>query len=238
MDSEAQKKDLLLLNALVDGELAPAERAELAGRLAVERDLARTYATLARLKAATAETVGESPAIDLTRKTPARWPRVMAGATGLAAALALAAFAAVYWPAEGEQGFDRAEGPTAITLASLPAGTTVPRLDTAGLKLVGLAIDPGKVPLFTASYRGPHGCRLDLRAWPAGSAAPPALDGTLRFRWATGDLVYEMVAHGMPQWRFTIISGAAEDQTRAGSDHDRIDRRLREAHRGAPPCVG
>jgi hypothetical protein len=238
MDTEAQQKDLLLLNALVDSELAPAERAAVAGRLAVDRDLARAYATLARLKAAIGETASEVPAIELTRRKPARWPRLAAAAACLAAAIAIGVFVAFHWPVESEQAFDSAEGPTAITLASLPAGTTVPRLDTAGLKLVGLAIDPGKVPLFTATFRGPHGCRLDLRAWPANAAAPAALGGTLHYRWTTGDLVYELVAHGMPDWRFSIIAGAAEDQTRAGSDHNRIDRRLREAHRGAPPCVG
>ena len=57
----------------------------------------------------------------------------------------------------------------------------------------------------------------------------PALSGTDRYSWTTGDLVYELVAHGMPKSRFAIIAGAAEQQTRAGSDHDRIDRRLREA---------
>ena len=131
----------------------------------------------------------------------------------------------------------RPKGPTAITLASLPSGTTIPRLDTAGLKLIGVAIDPEKIPVFVASYRGPHGCRLDLRAWPVGASAP-ASTGTSRHSWKAGDLVYELVAHGMPQWRFAIIAGAAEQQTRLGSDHDQIDRRLREANIGAPPCVG
>jgi len=105
------------------------------------------------------------------------------------------------------------------------------------LKLIGLAIDPGKVPLIAASYRGPHGCRLDLRAWPVGAAAPVAM-GTSRRSWAVGDLVYELVAHGMPQWRFAIIAEAAEQQTRLGSDPERVDRRLREANIGAPPCLG
>jgi hypothetical protein len=105
------------------------------------------------------------------------------------------------------------------------------------LKLIGLAIDPGRVPLFTATYRGPHGCRLDLQAWPIGSNAP-ALAGTSRRSWTAGDLAYELVAHGMPTWRFVIIAEAAEQQTRIGSDPARIDRRLREANIGAPPCLG
>jgi hypothetical protein len=104
-------------------------------------------------------------------------------------------------------------------------------------QLIGLAIDPGAVPLITANYRGPHGCRLDLRAWPTGAKAVP-LDGTSRRTWTAGGLTYELVAHGMPKWRFAIIAEAAEQQTQLAAAPERIDRRLREANRGAPPCVG
>jgi hypothetical protein len=241
MDSGLTNDDLTLLNALVDGELQPAQRARLAARLAVERDLAWAYATLARLKATIGETAAgdaaDAPVFSLPPVKKTVWPRVGVGAMGLAAMLALGLFIKAELPFESEQAATPAEGPTAITLASLPAGTTLPRLDTAGLKLIGLAIEPGKVPLFTATYRGPHGCRLDLRAWPAGAVAP-ALSGTDRYSWTIGDLIYELVAHGMPKSRFAIIAGAAEQQTRAGSDHDRIDRRLREANTAPPPCVG
>ena len=236
MGAELNNKDLLLLNALVDGELAPQDRAAIAARLAVDRDLARAYATLARLKASIGELAEVSPEISLPRtKQRARW-LVGAAAACIAVAIAIGLLA------RSELLFDHeastaAEGPTAITLASLPAGTTIPRLDTAGLKLIGLAIDPGRVPLFTATYRGPHGCRLDLQAWPIGSNAP-ALAGTSRRSWTAGDLAYELVAHGMPTWRFVIIAEAAEQQTRIGSDPARIDRRLREANIGAPPCLG
>jgi anti-sigma factor RsiW len=240
MDSEPKNDDLLLLNALVDGELAPADCAALAARLSSERDLARAYAALAQLKASIGESASTlpagMPAFSLSPKKPLVWPRVTAAATAIAAMLALAFLVLQDLPFDSDPAAP-AEGPTAITLASLPAGTSVPRLDTAGLKLVGLAIEPGNVPLFTATYRGPHGCRLDLRAWPSGAVAP-VLIGTDRHTWTSGDLVYELVAHGMPKSRFAIIAGAAELQTRAGSDHDRIDRRLREAYVGAPPCLG
>ena len=237
MDTEPKHEDLLLLNALVDGELAPSERAALAARLSVDRDLSRAYATLARLKATIGETIAEAPAISMPPKKRAVWPLAAVAAAGLAALLALGLFVSGEPSLQSEPAAASAEGPTAIALASLPAGTNVPRLDTAGLKLIGLAIEPGQVPLFTASYRGPHGCRLDLRAWPEGAVAP-AISGSDRYSWITGGLTYELVAHGMPKWRFAIIAGAAEQQTRAGSDHDRIDRRLREANTGAPPCIG
>jgi anti-sigma factor RsiW len=235
MDSGPKHDDLLRLNALVDGELAPAERAEIAARLAVDRDLARAYATLARLKAAIAEDADEATAIVLPPAKRPIWRRVAAVAACLAVAAGIAALAARDLLVERDAPI--AEGPTAITLASLPAGTTVPRLDIAGLKLVGLAFDPGKVPVFTATYRGPHGCRLDLRAWHAGDTAPP-LTGTLRQSWTIDGLTYELVAHGMPLWRFALIAGAAEQQTRLNADPERIDRRLRQANIGAPPCVG
>jgi anti-sigma factor RsiW len=237
--ADARTSDFEKLNALVDGELAPAERAELAARLAVDRELASAHATLAHLKAAVAESAGDCPPIALERPRPS-WLRRYA--VPIAACVVLA-IGTGFFALRGDM-FDRdnelataAEGPTAITLASLPAGTTVPRLDTAGLKLIGLAFNPGSVPLFTASYRGPHGCRLDLRAWPVGADAVPAHGTSLR-QWVVGGLVYELTAHGMPAWRFAIIADGAEEQTRVGADPDRVDRRLHEANRGAPPCVG
>jgi hypothetical protein len=162
-------------------------------------------------------------------------------AIAVAACAIVAAGAALFatrddWFA-GDSAVASAEGPTSVTLASLPAGTMIPRLDTAGLKLIELAFNPGHVPLFTASYRGPHGCRLDLLAWPLGAEAP-AISGTSLRHWVVGDLVYELAAHGMPAWRFAIIADGAEQQTRAGADPDLVDRGLREANRGAPPCLG
>lgn len=236
MDSE-RNSDLDRLNALVDGELAPVERAEIAARLAVDRELAAAYATLAQIKAAVAATAEDCPAIELRRP---RWTATRRRAAALAACAVLVIgvglFTAPDWFAR-DGAPATAEGPTAITLASLPAGTTIPRLDTAGLKLIGLVLNPGSVPLFTASYRGPHGCRLDLRAWPVGADAPAVSGSSLR-HWVVGDLVYELAAHGMPAWRFAVIADGAEQQTRVGADPERVDRRLREANRGAPPCLG
>jgi anti-sigma factor RsiW len=237
MDTDANNRDLLLLNALVDGELGPQDRAALAARLAVERDLARAYATLARLKATIGESASDAPAFVLPpAKRPARG-RMIACAAAIVAFFGVGLVIAWDLRPAQDQAAAVAE-PTAITLASLPAGATLPRLDTAGLKLIGLAIDAGTGPVLAASYRGPHGCRLELRAWASGAEAPPASAGAQSRRWQAGGLTYELMAHGMPDWRFAIIASAAEDQTRTGSDHDRIDRRLREASIGAPPCLG
>jgi hypothetical protein len=237
MDS-GRTYDLERLNALLDGELTPIERAEMAARLASDRELASAYATLARLKAATAETTEDCPTFVLRRP---RRLMVRRQVVAIAACIGLGVGGSLLveqaWLAEGVPVVGTAEGPMKITLASLPTGTTIPRLDTAGLKLINLVFDPGHVPLFTASYRGPHGCRLDLRGWPVGADAPPAPGSSLH-RWVAGGLVYELIAHGMPESRFRTIADAAEQQTLPGFDPDRIDRRLREADRGAAPCVG
>jgi hypothetical protein len=95
----------------------------------------------------------------------------------------------------------------------------------------------GDVRLLLASYRGPHGCLLDLWVSPAGSAVP-AHPGSDRHSWGVGPLAYELVAHGMPGWRFAIIAEAAERETREGRAPDGIQRRLHEARAQALPCTG
>ena len=238
MDS-GRTRDIESLNALLDGELSATERADIAARLATDRDLASAYATLARLKAATAAAVGQCPAIVLRRPW---WPRVRrrfaAAAAGITLTIAGAVLVTQAWPPTSDAPTpSAAEGPTEIALASLPAGTTVPSLDSAGLKLVHLAFSQNSVPLLTATYRGPHGCRLDLVVWPAIENAPTQR-GSSSYRWVVGTLAYELTAHGMPDWRFRIIADGAEQQTRFTPTPGQVERRLREASRGAPPCLG
>jgi hypothetical protein len=236
MDTRFNDDDLMRLNALVDGELAPGERAAMAARLAGDRDLARAHATLARLKA----TVGELPDAETGISLPPRQRRIgplAIGTAGCALAAALLLLVAdVAAPPQRPPAV--AAGSAEVTFASLAAHATVPRFDTAGLTLVGVAVDRhGGDPLVVASYRGPHGCRLDLRAWLAG-AEVPVLDGTIRHKWTVGAIAYELVAHGMPEWRFAILSEAAERQTRPAGDLQWIEQHLRQAANGAPPCVG
>ena len=236
MDS-GRTHDIERLNALLDGELTVTERADMAARLATDRDLASAYATLARLKAVTADTADECPAILLRRPW---WLTARRHAAAIAACIVLTIGSAILvsqeWPPADAPTTGGAEGPTEIALASLPAGTTVPRLDSAGLKLVHLAFNEGGGPLFTATYRGPHGCRLDLMVWPAAEKAP-VTHGSSSYRWVVGRLAYELIAHGMPERRFQAIADGAEQQTRLGSDPGPIDHRLRQASRGAPPCL-
>jgi anti-sigma factor RsiW len=232
MGTEATDSDLPRLNALVDGELDPADRAVLASRIAADRDLARAHATLARLKA----TVG-----DLAEAAPAASPvvvrrRLAIPAAGAAAALALLAIFAVLAPNAWDEDGVAAPEHTVITLAALPAGLVVPDLGNAGLKLAGLAMETrGGLPAVLATYNGPRGCRLELRVRADDGTTVPAIAADRRV-WAVNDLVYEFVSFGMPAERFAVISSAAERATRRG-EAPGDGRVLREASTGWRPCL-
>ncbi len=258
MDTDTRRnEDLLRLNALVDGELAPDEHAALAARIAADRDSARAYTTLARLKAAVIESTVPNPSVmpELSVEHPRRFSGAIAASLTV---IALGAAAVLVFLTEERWG-DRPSAPataqqaaiettndaahetahdTAIRLAALPSQPTLPDLTVTGIVLADVTAGPqGGVRALSATYRGPHGCRIDLRVHPAG-AAVPALAGTSRHRWTVGQLAYELVAHGMPDWRFAIIADLAEHQTRNGSDPVPDQRRFAEARNGAPPCQG
>lgn len=236
-DKNDKNETLLRLNALVDGELAPAARARIAAELAADRELARTYATLAKLKASVIEHADAMPAPDI-RSPRRRLPRrALLWGTGIAASAAL--FLAlvgsdVFAPAPVALTSEQ----VAVTLAALPVKPVVPDLVSGGLTLVKVELgdDRGDRHL-VATYAGPRGCRLEFHARPQGTAAR-ILGGTSRHAWTDGDFAYELVAFGMPIERFRAIAEAAERQTREDGRPDRADHRLREARLAAPPCLG
>lgn len=224
------------LNALIDGELPPAEHAALADRIAAERDLAHAHATLARLKACIVERVESTPPVEFVLPKPKR--RILP-ALGMAAAAAVAVFAILigFREPEHEQTLN-AEITPIITLAALPAQPFIPDLTNAGLKLVGGEVERSdQTAVLVAAYRGPRGCRLELRVWPATTRVSPTI-GTSRRTWMAGDLAYELVAFGMPAGRFAAVATAAEAATRAGQMPKEVDARLHEARLAALPCVG
>lgn len=222
------------LNALIDGELPPAEHAALASRIVAERDLAHAHATLARLKATIVESAEQTPVDGIVLPRAARkrnWPLAAAGA--LAATLLVATFVWKPWerPAEPLS----AEIASFITLAALPAAPVIPDLGNAGLKLVGGEVEhAGGTSMLVAAYRGPRGCRVELRVRPASAAVPPT-GGTTRQAWTSGALSYELVAFGMPVQRFAAVVMAAQAATRGGAPDDTL---VREASLQAPPCTG
>ena len=225
------------LNALIDGQLPPSEHAALADRIAAGRDLAHSHATLARLKACIVESAEQTPigGFNITLPKPRRRWLPMAGLAAAAAAL-LAAF--VWYPEQQTEPTAFREIAPFVLLAALPATPVVPDLANAGLKLLGAEVErSGEIAVLVAAYRGPRGCRLELRVRPASATVSPTV-GTSRAAWTAGDLAYELVAFGMPGGRFTAVAAAAEAATRAGSMPDNAATRLREASLSASPCVG
>lgn len=241
-ERERRERDLLRLNALVDGELDPAAQAEIAARLAADRDLARGYAALARLKACVMEFVETAPVMQVPSQpasSPARavwrrfaWP---AAAAAIVAILSGAGFLAFMPRSEPVALEDSADRP--IMFAAFPMRPVIPDFAAARLSLRGVDFRTlADGPLLVATYRGPRGCRLELHVRPAGLAAP-APGGSRRAGWNAGQLAYELIAFGMPEARFAIIAEAARRQTRLNADPDAASG-LRQAGLAAPPCTG
>ena len=236
-----KQDDLQRLNALIDGELPPAEHAALAARIAGSRELAQAHATLARLKACLAEGLGrEVPAPRLHPVLIARRQRSFGrAATGVVAALLAAAifvplFDPLGWQARDEEPSVRPEA--AIVLAALPVRPIIPELTVGGLTLAGTEVEKvAGAPVLVAAYRGPRGCRLELRVHSAAHSIPPTA-GTSRRGWTVGALQYELAAFGMPANRFAAVADVAQAATRAGQPPEPTVTRMREARRAAPPC--
>lgn len=227
------------LNALIDGELPPADHAALADRIAAGRDLAHAHATLARLKACIVESAEQTPADGFDFLIPKPKRRLLP-ALGLATAAAAAVLLAIvtWYPERQPDQASRREIAPFVTLASLPVTPVIPDLTNAGLNLVGGEVErSGQTAVLVAAYRGPRGCRLELRVHAAAVAVAPTV-GTSRAAWTAGDLAYELVAFGMPGGRFTAVAAAAEAATRAGAMPENAATRLREASLAAPPCTG
>jgi anti-sigma factor RsiW len=225
------------LNALIDGELPPAEHAALADRIAAGRDLAQAHATLARLKACVVENADATAADGIALVRPARRKpmAIVAGGLAAAAAVLLAVFA--FDPAPSDAPLRTSDIGATVRLASLPGAPVIPDLEKAGLSLVGSEVEhAGAVSMLVAAYRGPRGCRLELRVRPAGAVVAPT-SGTSRESWTAGDLAYELVAFGMPAERFATVAAVALAATRGQAPGD-AERRLRSASLQAPPCTG
>lgn len=225
-----ENDDLLRLHALVDGELAPDEQAALAGRLATDRDFARAYATLARLKACIAESAEAQPPVTLPAAKPKRSRALGFGLAAAAAALVAAASVI-------ELTLDRQPQPLAIdpiSVAALPLGPVIPDFRSAGLTLASVTADTTDSVI--AIYKGPRGCRIELRVRPQELELFPGT-GTSHRTWTVDGLTYQLVAFGMPPSRFEAIASAAERMSRERQLPRGMDRLLREARSAATPCV-
>ncbi len=239
MDTDRKNGDAVQrLNALIDGELPPAEHAALADSIAAGRDLAQAHATLARLKACIVDSAEQAPAsgIDISGGRPKRRTPPLAGWAAAAAAIFLLGIVTFYPHSQPDQ-VSRPDIAPFVTLAALPVAPVIPDLTHAGLTLVGGEVERlGDASVLVAAYRGPRGCRLELRVRPALVAMAPT-GGTSRAAWTVADLAYELVAFGMPAGRFDAVAAAAQAATRRGEQRD-METRLREASLQAPPCTG
>jgi len=239
MTSARDQHDLMRLNAFVDGEASPAERAEIAARIASDRGFARQHALLLRLKAGVADYAADDAGSDIALAAPARGrPAWLGLGAGIAAAVLLLAGAYLgthpFRPAPVALDHNALE--RLVLQAALPAAPVVPDLAAGGMTLSGVAVrETAPTPTLVASYTGPRGCRLELRIRRGGGET--AEEGTARHGWTVGALHYQLVAFGMPDIRFAIIAGAAERQSRLAADPDG-DRGLQEARSAAPPCAG
>jgi anti-sigma factor RsiW len=234
----SRNDDVVRLNALVDGELSPGDRAALAARVATDRDFARAYATLTRLKACVVESAEAVPATGVALRTERpRGPVVAAALVGAAAACLALLVGVLTLTTPRQPAPPVLSASEAIRLVALPAVPVIPDLSLAGLRLVGTTVDiSGPARVLVADYRGPRGCRLELHVRRVSSAAPE-VDGTARHSWVVGSLAYDLVAHGMPQARFAVVAAAAEQATRGRSLPEPGGQRLREASVAAPPCT-
>jgi anti-sigma factor RsiW len=232
-----RKPDEILLNAMVDGELAPAEHAAAAARLAGDREFARAYATLTRLKAGIAE-IAEDRELNIRLAPPASRRHI--AAVGIPAALAAAVAIIAFMP----MFVSEPEAPPVVVVpakeviaVAFAVDPVIPDLSPAGLQLARTVVstNPGAQAL-VATYIGPRGCRLELWVSNASASAKSA-NGTDRRSWRVGGLAYELVAYGMPSARFEKVAEAAEKATRATVLPEDVDQRLIEARVSTAPCV-
>jgi anti-sigma factor RsiW len=230
-----RKSDEVLLNALVDGELSPAEQARAAARLAADRDFARAYATLSKLKANVIETaaVEAGGEIHWPAARSRAWRMAAIGISGALAASVLLGFVLFrLLPIEVETSTAKR-----TIQAAFVAEPIIPDLTPAGLQLARTVVSAhAGGQALVATYAGPRGCRLELWVSEAGRSAKAA-GGTERRSWRVGGLVYELVAFGMPASRFEKVADAAEEATRATAIPEDLDQRLVEARASTAPCL-
>lgn len=250
------------LNAYVDGELAPADAAEVAARVADDRRMASVVATLTRLKAVTAAAALEGASMAVVPMRPPgrrRWAMaaaaalVVAGAAGALVGLdrpdaRVAALVERHlaWASQDERTFVDSATAAHILVAMGRLGITaeIPDLTDAGLQVARISVlDPsGAAAGLHVGYVGNRGCRVSLVIEPAAADRLPAAAQSSSAEyasWVVKDVAYSLIAVGMHPPRFAMIAARAEAATR---DRAPLAEPMREALRdqrdASPPCVG
>jgi anti-sigma factor RsiW len=236
------------LNAYVDGELDIEQRAQVAAAIAADGELALQVASLARLRAATAEAfAAEATAIDaptLPRAMPRpawrRWP-AMAAAALLAVSIAVA-----WWSLPGgadpalQAHLRWAASPAEGVVTATRRGTVdIPDLSDAGLRVALVRAEGNALHI---GYLGSRGCRVSLWVAPDDAVRPRRDERqgeTLIARWAEGGLGYAAIATGMPTARFAAIAAGLEQATLNRRLPDPATRLALQSGRDqSAPCLG
>lgn len=249
------------LNAYVDGELSPAEAAEIAAAVARDAELAGRVATLTRLKATTSDLAPQHKAPPIPR-LPSRRPRRYALPLSAALALLLVAAAAIglwrpwlqpadawlaeaaashrAWIESGEDGDAAAPGKVLAALKTANFGD-IPDLTDAHLSLVRIAAGPKTGSVFLG-YRGIHGCRVGLwiGAPPPDLGARPesvASGDVAGYAWRLDDTGYALLARGMDPGRLKQLAEAVAEITGQGNLlSQEIRTALRNTAQTGAPC--
>lgn len=215
------------LNAYIDGELAPADAADVAAEIAGDAQASRVVANLHGLKSAlsTAFEPDDVPSGEVSRGDR---PTRRRGRGVAVAGLAVLAMAVVAWWTMGLNTM-RAHDLVATALevhdgweqasARPAAHRVVPDLRLAGLRVAGRTADVALGPLRATriAYVGRNGCRLSLYAFARdeNTAQPVSQRSTdaLVESWSVGAYGYLLVARQMNETRFGVIAEALKQAT-------------------------
>jgi hypothetical protein len=232
-----------LLNAYVDGELAAADAAFVARRVAEDARTARRVAALQELRAGVAGLAADVVMLpESSHAVPARAPRRRhLGALSAAAAL-LAVMLGTGWWALERHAPQQAQGDAALAQLverhsqwrrsagelRIPVDVAVPRttalMAATGLQLVHeetLVLADGSA-VRHSGYLGANGCRLSLFELPhtrpesaTGMLEVSQSDDLLTAIWQGRDRRYVMVARNMDNVRFATIASSIKAATEA-----------------------
>lgn len=237
------------LNALADGELAPAEQRAMAERLASSPATTERLRGIVRLKqeleALPADEAPPLPSISTSSRP--RWRQVAAIAAVLVIASAVALTPVLLRRDTSEsflvaslaahEQFASASSQPEAAIAPAAAAPVASELARLGLQLVWQKIAAnGEVRI---GFVGTRGCRLSLHVSPHAqltSRADPAIS-TLT-GWNAQGRSYFLIATGMPPARFELIAGFIKALTSEPADKlEPLRTALQSDWRSAQPCL-
>lgn len=212
-DEKGIERDREELSALVDGELAPERLAAVAAWIAEDNEAARSFATLAALKARTTATLRTDDLPSPRRsEREARTCAVLALVAVLGVSLVLARSTR-----EAPQGVESRPQSDAQTQSALStAELQIPNLDAANLRLERVSLAPDNRPTRAdAFYIGERGCRVRLTIAERG-APEDTLPATSQVaRWTVGAFAYRLTSEQLDTERFAATVALAEAGSRS-----------------------